>query len=128
MPFQQQYFLRILGSYLRLKLRGCVLLHRWPVDQDPLSKRYRQQWIILARVGFSLLILTFTRGYKDSPGIVLRGQTAYFSFDMGVEKNKGLVYYRCMFCAENHQILAIVDRLKIGVNSLQRRSNDAHKL
>ena len=51
-----------------------------------------------------------------------------FSFDMGAEKNKGLAYYRYMLCAENHQILAIVDRLKIGVNSLQRRSNDAYKL
>ena len=44
-------------------------------------------------------------------GVVLvsRGQTAYFSFDMGAEKNKGLAYYRYMFCAENSQILAIVD-------------------
>ena len=61
--------------------------------------------------------------------LVSHGQTAYFSFDMGAEKNKGLAYYRYMFCAENRQILAIVDRLKIGVNSLQRRrSNDAYKL
>ena len=45
---------------------------------------------------------------------------------MGAEKNKGLAYYRYMFCAENCQILAIVDRLKIGVNSLQRCSNDAY--
>ena len=28
---------------------------------------------------------------------------------MGAEKNKGLAYYRYMFCAENRQILAIVD-------------------
>ena len=47
---------------------------------------------------------------------------------MEAEKNKGLVYYRYMFCAENRQILVIVDRLKIGVNSLQRRLNDAYKL
>ena len=63
--------------------------------------------------------------------IVSRGQTiqtAYFSFDMGAEKNKGLAYYRYMFCAENCQILAIVVWLKIGVNSLQRPSNDAYKL
>jgi len=58
----------------------------------------------------------------------LHGQTAYFSFDMGAEKHKGLAYYRYMFCAENRQILAIVDRLQIGVNSLQRHSNDAYKL
>ena len=36
-------------------------------------------------------------------------QTAHFSFDMGAERNKGLAYYHCMFCAENRQILAIVD-------------------
>ena len=47
--------------------------------------------------------------YDCVPGVVSHGQTAYFSFDMGVEKNKGLAYYRCMFCAENRQILAIVD-------------------
>ena len=29
--------------------------------------------------------------------VVSRGQTAYFSFDMGAEKNKGLAYYRYMF-------------------------------
>ena len=52
----------------------------------------------------------------------------FFSFDMGAEKNKGLAYYHYMFCAENHQILAIVDKLKIGVNSLQRRSNDTYEL
>ena len=45
---------------------------------------------------------------------------------MGAEKNKGLAYYCYMFCAENRQILAIVDRLKVGVNSLQRHSNDAY--
>ena len=60
--------------------------------------------------------------------LVSRGQTAYFSFGVGAEKNKGLAYYRCMFCAENRQILAIVDWPLIGVNSLQRRSNDAFKL
>ena len=65
---------------------------------------------------------------KHTHKLVSRGQTAYFSFDMGAEKNKGLAYYRYMFCAENRQILAIVDRdrLKIGVNSLQRRSNNAY--
>ena len=54
--------------------------------------------------------------------VVLRGQTAYFSFDMGAGKNKGLAYYHYMFCAENRQILAIVDWPLIGVNSLQRFS------
>ena len=39
-----------------------------------------------------------------------------------------LFFYRCMFCAENRQILAIVDWPLIGVNSLQRRLNDAFKL
>ena len=34
----------------------------------------------------------------------------------------GLAYYRYMFCAENRQILAIVDWPVIGVNSLQRCS------
>ena len=53
--------------------------------------------------------------------VVSRGQTAYFSFDMGAEKNKGLAYCY-MFCAENRQILAIVDWPVIGVNSLQRYS------
>ena len=57
----------------------------------------------------------------------LASQTAYFSFGVGAGKNKGLAYYRCMFCAENRQILAIVDWLLIGVDSLQRRSNDAYK-
>ena len=52
--------------------------------------------------------------------LVSRGQTAYFSFDMGAEKNKGLAYYRYMFCAENRQILAIVHWPLIGVNSLQK--------
>ena len=41
---------------------------------------------------------------------------------MGAEKNKGLAYYRYMFCAENRQILAIVDWLLIGVDRLQRCS------
>ena len=41
--------------------------------------------------------------------LVLHGQTAYFSFDMGTEKNKGVAYYRYMFCAQNRQILATVD-------------------
>ena len=54
--------------------------------------------------------------------LVSRGQTAYFSFDMGAEKNKGLEYYRYMFCAENRQILAIVDWPLIGVDRLQRCS------
>jgi len=54
--------------------------------------------------------------------LVSHGQTVYFSFDMGAEKNKGLAYYRYMFCAENRQILAIVDWPLIGVNSLQRCS------
>ena len=36
--------------------------------------------------------------------LVSRGQTAYFSFDMGAEKNKGLAYYRYMFCAHWWQI------------------------
>ena len=57
-------------------------------------------------------------------GVVSRGQTAYFSFDMGAEKNKGLAYYRYMFCAENRQILAIVDWPLIGVDTIQRHSND----
>ena len=60
--------------------------------------------------------------------LVSRGQTAYFSFGVGAGKNKGLAYYRCMFCAENRQILAIVDWPLTGVNSLQRHSNDAFKL
>ena len=54
--------------------------------------------------------------------LVSRGQTAYFSFGVGAEKNKGLAYYHCMFCAENRQILAIVDWQLISVNSLQRCS------
>ena len=54
--------------------------------------------------------------------LVSRGQTAYFSFDMGAEKNKGLAYYHYMFCAENRQILAIIDWPLIDVNSLQRCS------
>ena len=58
----------------------------------------------------------------DSTRLVSRGQTAYFSFGVGAEKNKGLAYYRCMFCAENRQILAIVDWPLIGVNNLQRCS------
>ena len=41
---------------------------------------------------------------------------------MGAEKNKGLAYYRYMFCAENRQILAIVDWPLIGVDRLQRCS------
>ena len=53
--------------------------------------------------------------------LVSHGQTAYFSFDMGAEKNK-LAYYRYMFCAENRQILAIVDWPLIGVDRLQRCS------
>ena len=63
----------------------------------------------------------------DGENIVSCGQTAYFSFDMGAEKNKGLAYHRYMFCAENRQILAIVDWPLISVNSFQRRSNDAYK-
>ena len=66
--------------------------------------------------------------YKLCSDLVSSGQTAYFSFDMGAEINKGLAYYCYMLCAENHQILVIVDRLQIGVYSLQRRSNDAYKL
>ena len=58
--------------------------------------------------------------------LVSRGQTAYFSFDMGAEKNKGLAYYRYMFCAENRQILAIVDWPLIGVDTIQRHSNDSY--
>ena len=65
--------------------------------------------------------------YGDE-SLVSHGQTAYFSFGVGAEKNKGLAYYRRMFCAENRQILAIVDWPLIGVNSLQRRLNDAFKL
>ena len=63
---------------------------------------------------------------KTQPAVKLvsRGQTAYFSFDMGAEKNKGLAYYRYMFCAENRQILAIVDWPLIGVDTIQRHSND----
>ena len=60
--------------------------------------------------------------------VVSLGQTAYFSFDMGAEKNKGLAFYRYMFCAENRQVLAIVDWPLIGVNRFQRRSNDAYEL
>ena len=56
--------------------------------------------------------------------LVSHGQTAYFSFDMGAEKNKGLAYYRYMFCAENRQILAIVDWPLIDVDTIQRHSND----
>ena len=41
---------------------------------------------------------------------------------LGAEKNKGLAYYRYMFCAENRQILAIVDWPLIGVDRLQRCS------
>ena len=37
-PFKQHYFLRILGSNQKLKLRACVTLHQWPVDRGPLSK------------------------------------------------------------------------------------------
>ena len=48
-------------------------------------------------------------GARPAPPLVSLGQTAYFSFDMGAEKNKDLAYYRYMFCAENRQILAIVD-------------------
>ena len=54
--------------------------------------------------------------------LVSHGQTTYFSFDMGTEKNKGLAYYRYMFCAESRQILAIVDWPLIGVDRLQRCS------
>ena len=50
----------------------------------------------------------------------------FFSFDVWAEKKKGLACYRCMFCAQNRQILAIVDWPLIGVDSLQRRSNDAY--
>ena len=56
-----------------------------------------------------VIVLTNGWGRRGRRPIVSRGQTAYFSFDMGAEKNKGLAYYRCMFCAQNHQILAIVD-------------------
>ena len=63
-------------------------------------------------------------GARSAPPLVSRGQTAYFSFDMGAEKNKGLAYYRYMFCAENRQILAIVDWPLIGVDTIQRHSND----
>jgi len=41
---------------------------------------------------------------------------------MGANKNKGLAYYLYILCAENCQILAIVDWPQIGVNSLQRCS------
>ena len=60
--------------------------------------------------------------YGRRISLVSRGQTAYFSFDMGAEKNKGLAYYCYMFCAENRQILAIVDWPLIGVDRLQRCS------
>ena len=49
------------------------------------------------------------RTTNEMSDLVSHGQTAYFSFDMGAEKNKGLAYYRYMFCAQNRQILAIVD-------------------
>ena len=51
---------------------------------------------------------------------MFRNRGAYFSFGVGAEKNKDLAYYRCMFCVENRQILAIVDWPLIGVNGLQR--------
>ena len=63
-------------------------------------------------------------GFSETPrpSISLAWPDRLFSFGVGAEKNKGLAYYRCMFCAENRQILAIVDWPLIGVNSLQRCS------
>ena len=55
--------------------------------------------------------------------IVSHGHTAYFSFDMGAKKIRAWrTGYRYMFCAENRQILAIVDWTLIGVDHLQRCS------
>ena len=91
MPLQQQYFLWILGSYLRLELRVHVILHQWPVDQGPLSKSTSYCCLLdlfsteitktdgnglfsfmSSRVGssleFSLFISTFICGYRDLPG------------------------------------------------------------
>ena len=65
-------------------------------------------------------------GQQPIKRLVSCGQTVYF--DMGAEKNKGLVYYGYMFCAENRQILAIADWPLIGVNIFQRHSNDAYEL
>ena len=41
-----------------------------------------------------MTVLLETHASERRFSLVSRGQTAYFSFDMGAEKNKGLAYYR----------------------------------
>ena len=66
-----------------------------------------------------MVICIYKRSYKNCCVSSLAWPTA-FSFDMWAGKKEGLVYYRYPFCAENRQILVIVDWLLISVNILQR--------